>query len=62
LNQKGEGNMDYIKAIEKEIEWCKSHPGESAKGVEFEKAFILGLTQAIYIINKVIRIRDQKEE
>ena len=33
--------------IEQEIEWCESHMGESANGLEFEKGFIAGLKQAL---------------
>lgn len=33
--------------IEQEIEWCKSHRGESGRGEQFEEGFIAGLKQAL---------------
>lgn len=35
--------------IEQEIEWCETHMGESGNGIEFEKSFIAGLKQALFL-------------
>jgi hypothetical protein len=53
--------IKIIKLIEKEIDWCNNHKGIN-ENLEYEKGFIEGLKQAMFIIKEsnkeVINLKD----
>lgn len=51
-----DGNQ-CLELIQREIDWCNQHKGESAQSVDFETGFVKGLQQAQFLIRKAEEVK-----